>query len=93
MNHMFDPTSTTVILSRHAYAEVLRGLGRLREAETEHRAVLALGEREFGEENFTVLSTCYRLALTLEAEKKYPEALAYARRAERAASGKLPRRE
>ena len=51
------------------------------QAETEYREALKLHEQALGPEHPDTLSTYYRLALCLQAEKKLDEAKAFARRA------------
>lgn len=76
------PEHPETLRSRSDLGAALNAQGKLAEAELEYRAVLALCERAPGPEHPEVFGTCYHLALTLARQKKYPEALELARRAE-----------
>ncbi len=60
----------------------LQTKGNYAEAEKEFRAVLAIGERPLREEYLIIFGSCFNVALCLEDQKKFPEALVFIQRAE-----------
>ena len=67
---------------RTKLAYELQACGKFAEAEKEHRVVLVIRERVLGAKDAYILRTCYQLALCLEAQRKFPEALAFIHRLE-----------
>ena len=74
--------STQEIKSHNDSARALVKQGNYPEAENEFRAALAIREKTLGAENQETLMNCFELAGLLAKEKKYPEALEFAKRAE-----------
>jgi tetratricopeptide (TPR) repeat protein len=70
------------LISRSNLASVLRRLGLHAEAEKEYRALLAIYQRVFGLEDNKTFETCFNLALSLEDQNKFKEALELMERVE-----------
>jgi tetratricopeptide (TPR) repeat protein len=70
----YGPEHPDTLTSRDNLADALRGLGRLEEAEAEHRAVLSIRTRTLGEEHPSTLTTRANLARVLRARGRLREA-------------------
>jgi tetratricopeptide (TPR) repeat protein len=67
--------------SRNGLASALEAQGKPEEAEREFRSLLATRERVLGLRHRDIYSTCYQLAMCLEKQAKYEDALKFIQRA------------
>ncbi len=81
LDKALQPNDSAILLNRTNLAKCFIGLGRLPEAEKEQRTIVSILQEFLGTRPETA-GALVNLATTLRMEKKYPEALAMARRAE-----------